>query len=146
MSGFDASIAHLMDAYKAAAHARDVEAFMLLYDPGARVFDAWGTWSYEGATAWRTAVESWFDSLGNERVEVSFDEIQVSTSADFAAVTAIVTYAGLSATGVRLRSMQNRITWVLALHGQSPRIVHEHTSAPVAHQDMKAILQRVPVP
>ena len=46
------------DAYMAAAAALDVDGFISLYDPGARVFDLWTTWSYDGSTAWRRAVEA----------------------------------------------------------------------------------------
>lgn len=88
------------------------------------------------------AVEAWFTSLGTEKVGVSFDDVQVSGSPDFEVVHAFVTYAGLSAQGEQLRAMQNRITWVLKTSGHVLRIIHEHTSAPVGFDDMKAILQR----
>lgn len=132
----------MLEAYKAAVLAKDVEAFMRLYDPNVRIFDAWGIWSYEGAASWQMAVAAWFTSLGAEKVKVSFDEVQVSGSPDFEVVSAIVTYAGLSAQGEPLRAMQNRLTWALKMSGHVLRIVHEHTSAPVGFEDMKAILQR----
>src|SRR5207344_2011723 len=59
MADLNTSIHQILDRYKAAVRARDVEALMRLYDPKVRVFDAWGIWSYEGADAWRTAVEGW---------------------------------------------------------------------------------------
>lgn len=92
-------------------------ASIRLYDPKVRVFDAWGVWSYEGAASWQLAVEAWFTSLGTERVKVSFDDVQTSGDADFAAVSAVVTYAGQSAQGEPLRSLQNRLTWVLKTSG-----------------------------
>ncbi len=142
MSDLDKSIKRVLEGYQAAVLAKDAEAFIRLYDPKARVFDAWGVWSYEGAAAWQASVEGWFSSLGTERVQVSFDDLQTSGSADMAAVTAIVTYTGLSAQGEPLRSMQSRLSWVLRTSGHVLRIVHEHTSAPVGFEDMKAILQR----
>ena len=57
-------------------------------------------------------------------------------------MSAVVTYAGVSAQGQELRAMQNRITWVLKTSGHVLRIVHEHTSAPVGFEDTKAILKR----
>jgi ketosteroid isomerase-like protein len=57
-------------------------------------------------------------------------------------VSGIVTYAALSVQGEQLRSMQNRLTWVLKTSGHVLRIVHEHTSAPVGFEDAKAILSR----
>ena len=146
MPDIDKSIDRVLEAYKAAVHARDVGGFMRLYDPRVRIFDTWGVWSYEGATAWQMAVEAWFTSLGTEKVKVTFDEVQVSGSADFTVVSAIVTYAGQSAHGEQLRAMQNRLSWVLKTSGHVPRIIHEHTSAPAGFEDMKAILQRAESP
>lgn len=142
MNPLDDSIAKVLDAYRAAVHAQDVAAFMRLYDPKVRVFDAWGVWSYEGAERWQTAVEGWLSSLGTEKVKVSFEEVQILGDADFACVSSIVTYAGVSAQGEPLRAMQNRLSWVLRKSGHVLRIVHEHTSAPVGFEDQKALLQR----
>ena len=142
MSDFDKSIDRVFGIYKSAVYAKDVGAFMRLYDPKVRIFDTWGVWSYEGAASWQMAVEAWFTSLGAEKVRVSFDEVQTSGSSDLAVVSAIVTYAGLSAQGEQLRAMQNRLSWALKTSGHVLRIIHEHTSAPVGFEDMKAILQR----
>lgn len=138
----DKDVARVLDAYESAVFARDADALMHLYDPGVRVFDAWGVWSYEGADAWRRAVEGWFMSLGAERVKVRFDDVRTVAGRDVTSVSAIVTYAGVSATGEPLRAMQNRITWVLRTVAHVPRIVHEHTSAPIGFEDSKAILAR----
>jgi ketosteroid isomerase-like protein len=143
MNDIDKSITLLIETYKSAVLAKNVETFMHLYDPGVRVFDPWGVWSYEGAEAWRRAIEGWFTSLGaDERVKVTFDEVRVSMGRDVSIVTAFVTYAAVSAQGEPLRSMQNRLTWGLKTVGHVPRIIHEHTSVPVGFDDAKAILQR----
>ena len=142
MQDIDSLIGRVLENYKSAVYAKDVAAFMKLYDPKVRVFDTWGVWSYEGAAAWQMAVEAWLTSLGTEKVQVAFDEVQVSGSIDFALVSAIATYAGLSAEGQELRSMQNRLTWALKTSGHVLRIIHEHTSAPVGFEDAKAILLR----
>lgn len=142
MNDTDKSIGRVLESYKSAVFSRDAEAFMRLYDPNVRVFDAWGIWSYEGSAAWQMAVESWFTSLGTERVKVNFEELQTSSGREMAMVTAIATYAGISAQGEQLRAMQNRITWVLRTTGHVLRIVHEHTSAPIGFDDSKAVLQR----
>ncbi|MEO8924749.1 MAG: nuclear transport factor 2 family protein [Caldimonas sp.] len=131
----------VLESYKSAVFAKDVEAFISLYDPDVRVFDAWGVWSYEGTAAWRIAIEGWFSSLGSERVAVTFAEVRTSAGRDLVMVNAIVTYAGSSAQEP-LRSMQNRLTWVLRTTGHVLRIMHEHTSAPIGFDDLKAILQR----
>ena len=142
MSDSHPSIAKILAAYQSAVHAKDVDAFMRLYDPAVRVFDAWGIWSYEGAGAWQVAVEGWFASHPTERVKVGFDDVRSVVTPAFTSVTAIVTYAGVSAQGAPLRAMQNRLTWILRTSGHVLRIVHEHTSAPAGFEDGKVILQR----
>ena len=136
------AIDEMLRSYASAVAAKDAEALMRLYDPHVRVFDAWDNWIYEGAVAWQTVVRNWFDSLGEETVRVTFDDTQSSGGQELAIVSAIVTYAGLSAQGQVLRSLQNRITWAVRLSDPGPRIIHEHTSAPIGFSDMKAILKR----
>ncbi len=142
MAEVDKSIAQVIETYKSAVLAKNVETLMHIYDPSVRVFDAWGIWSYEGAEAWRVAAEGWLQSLGTERVKVTFEDVKATMNREGAHVNAIVTYAGFSEAGVPIRAMQNRLTWVLKLSGHVLRIVHEHTSAPIDFEDMKAILQR----
>ncbi len=137
------SITGIIEAYKAAVYDKDLAAFMRLYDPQVRVFDAWGVWSYEGAASWQRAVEGWFKSLGSERVQVTFDEVAQSAAGEIAFMSAIVTYASVSAEGAQLRAMQNRLTWGIETGGAGMRIIHEHTSAPIGFDDQKAILCRV---
>jgi len=143
MSDTEKEVRRVIGSYEAAVFARDVEAFMRLYHPAVRVFDTWGVWLYEGAPTWQIAVEGWFASLGSERVKVRFAEVQIAGDQALATVSAIVTYAAESVDGEPLRSMQNRITWVLRESGHVFRIVHEHTSAPIGFADSKAILARV---
>jgi ketosteroid isomerase-like protein len=146
MSEPEKPIQRVLETYKSAIHAKDVVTFMRLYDPKVRVFDTWGIWSYEGAATWQSAVEAWFGSLGTEMVKVTFEDVQTSGTSDMAVVNAIVTYAGVSNKGEQLRAMQNRLTWVMKTSGHVLRIVHEHTSAPVGFDDMKAILHRAKLP
>jgi ketosteroid isomerase-like protein len=142
VADLEKTIARVHDTYKSAVYAKDVGAFMKLYDQRVRVFDAWGVWSYEGSKTWQLAIEAWFTSLGAERVKVFFEDVQIEGDADFAVVSAIVTYAAESAQGEPLRTMQNRLTWALKTSGHVLRIIHEHTSAPVGFDDAKAILLR----
>lgn len=142
MGDMEKGVSRIIEAYRSAAYAKDAEAFMRLYDPEVRVFDAWGVWSYEGSTAWRSAVERWFKSLATERVQVGFEEVRIAGEPALASASAMVTYAGISDDGKQLRSMTNRITWVLRATGDVLRILHEHTSAPIGFDDAKAILKR----
>lgn len=144
MPELDSAVAKLQATYASAVLQRDAEAFVRLYDPDVRVFDAWGVWEYKGAELWRRAVEGWFISLGTERVRITFSETECHGSLTMAITTAIARYSSLSAQGEEVRSMQNRITWGLRTTGHVLRIVHEHTSAPVGFEDMKAILHRQP--
>lgn len=142
MSDADKQVLRALDTYKSAVLAKNAETLMHLYDPEVRVFDTWGTWSYEGATAWRVALEGWFTSLGSETVRVAFEDVKILGGQGFASMSAIVTYAAVSAQGQELRAMQNRFSWVLKTSGHVLRVVHEHTSAPVGFEDTKAILKR----
>ena len=142
MSEIDKDVARILATYGSAVFNKDVKTLMHIYDPSVRVFDAWGVWLYEGSDAWQRAVEGWFTSLGDERVKVTFEDVKSWVGKEVIAVCAVVTYTGLSATGQELRSMQNRVTWVLRTSGHVARIVHEHTSAPIGFEDPKAILVR----
>lgn len=81
MNDLENSILQVIEAYRAAVFEKDVDALMRLYDQEVRVFDTWGIWSYEGATAWRTMIEQWFASLGTERVKVKMDDVQTTGGA-----------------------------------------------------------------
>ena len=142
MSDIEKQVQRVVETYQSAVLAKNAETLMHLYAPDVRVFDMWGTWSYDGAAAWRVAVEGWFSSLASETCKVTFDDVQILSDSGLAAMSAIVTYAGFSAEGRELRSMQNRISWVLRISGHVLRIAHEHTSAPVGFDDTKAILKR----
>lgn len=142
MNNPEDSVLQVLEAYKAAVLGKDVDAFMRLYDHKVRVFDMWGMWSYEGAAAWRKMIETWFGSLGSELVKVSMDDVQATAGRELAMVSAIVTYAGVSAKSEELRAMQNRLTWVLKPEDGAWKIVHEHTSAPVGFDDAKAMLRQ----
>ena len=132
----------LLDAYRDAVHAKDVDAFVAIFADDVRVFDMWGAWSHDGIDAWREMAEAWFGSLGDERVRVEFDDVQTTVGEDVAVLSAFVTFAGLSADGNELRSMNNRLTWGLRKTAGTWKVVHEHTSAPVEMATGKVDLKR----
>jgi uncharacterized protein (TIGR02246 family) len=132
----------ILEAYVAAVRAKDVEAFLALYADDARTFDLWSVWSYDGKDALRAMVAEWFGSLpDDETVVVKFDDVRAQTGADVAAVSAFTTFAAETPDGTELRSMNNRLTWILRRDGDTWKIVHEHTSAP-AGDDGKVNLRR----
>jgi uncharacterized protein (TIGR02246 family) len=138
----EASIRQLLETYKAAVHAKDVEAFAALFADDVRVFDMWGRWSHDGVAAWRAMAAEWFGSVGTDRVVVEFDDVQVLVAQDLAIAHAFVTFKGVSAEGVESRAMNNRLTWGLRRHGEGWKVVHEHTSAPVDPETGKVMLKR----
>jgi hypothetical protein len=153
----DPRLTRLCEGYRRAVHEKNVAAFLGLYHPKARVFDTWGPWSYEGEPARRPVITEWFSSLGEERVAVTFDRVQATPTlpgkrtevsafhpekkAELAFLTARVIYTAISASGAELRSMQNRLTWVLKADAGEWKIIHEHTSAPLG-PDLKGKLAR----
>ncbi len=132
----------LLQAYADAVYARDAEALLALYHPDVTVYDMWEHWLYDGQQQWRGMVESWFASLGDERVQVTFDDVRSTVTPDLALVHAFVTYAGLSASGERLRAMNNRITLTLTPGSNGWVILHEHSSAPAEFATGKVNLHR----
>ncbi|HEY0217310.1 MAG TPA: nuclear transport factor 2 family protein [Cellulomonas sp.] len=143
MDATDTTVVQLVDAYRSAVLAKDVDALLALYAPDVRVYDLWGAWSSEGADAWRESVAAWFSSLGEETVHVTMSGLRAQLGTDLAVVEGMVRYEGRTAEGDRLRSMSNRLTWVLVPgEDETWRIVHEHTSAPVHPETGEVILQR----
>ncbi|MFB9994042.1 YybH family protein [Deinococcus oregonensis] len=140
MAQFDPQ--QVLDTYIAAVLAKDVEAFVALYDDQVCVFDMWGEWAYQGAEAWRGMVTGWFGSLGTERVQVEMQDVQTVLTDQLALIHASVSYSGLSAEGVKLRSMHNRLTLVCQPTNGGWKIIHEHSSSPVDLATSKMILQR----
>jgi len=133
----------ILDRYRTAVYTKDVDGFIELYDEDARVFDLWGRWLYRGSAEWRKSAEEWFGSLGTERSSPEFDDVQIAMDDGVAAMHAFVKYKGLSADGTELRSMDNRITWVLRKNGDGAwKILHEHTSAPADFESGKVTLRR----
>jgi uncharacterized protein (TIGR02246 family) len=125
----------MIDRYAAAVRAKDVDAFLDLYADDVRTFDLWSVWSYNGKDALRGMVTEWFGSLGADVVAVECDELRMQAGEDVAALSAFLTYRGLSPEGEELRSMNNRLTWVLRKDGDGAwKIAHEHTSAPAGDE------------
>jgi ketosteroid isomerase-like protein len=138
-----APILRVLADYKAAVLAKDVVAFTALYADEVRIFDLWAEWSYDGVAAWRTTVGNWFASLGTQRVVVDFTDVRTTMAQGLATAHGFVSYQAVSEDGVPLHSMDNRMTMVMKQQdGGGWKIVHEHTSAPVANDTMKVILKR----
>ena len=127
------SILQVLEIYKTSVYEKDVDKFLSVYDSASRVFDTWGVWLLEGTESRRPVIESWFGSLGQERVIVNFSDISVTESNDMAMLTAIGSYEAISIDNIALRSMHNRFTWAMKLVEGNWKIFHEHTSVPIAN-------------
>jgi uncharacterized protein (TIGR02246 family) len=136
-------VEEMLAAYAAAVRAKDVDAFVGLYADDVRTFDLWGVWSYDGKSALHDMVAEWFGSLpDDEVVAVKFDDVRTETGDDVGAVSAFTTFAAVSQDGTELRSMNNRLTWMLRKDADGAwKIAHEHTSAP-ANDEGKVQLRR----
>ena len=132
----------LLEEYKTAVLAKDVEAFLALYDDDVHVFDLWGAWSLRGIAAWRGMAVEWFASVGDDRVIVESHQAGSTCLGDLAIGHAFLTYTAVSADGTELRSLDNRITAALRKVKGVWKIFHEHTSVPIDHASTKAILRR----
>ena len=142
MDKADNPILQVLDDYKAAVFAKNVDSFVALYDQHVSVFDMWGAWSYTGIASWREMVVTWFDSLGTERVIVDFSDAQTTVAQDLAVIHAFVTYKAVNADGADLRSLDNRMTVTLRRKDDAWKIIHEHTSSPIDFDTTKAIFKR----
>ena len=133
----------MLNAYAAAVRAKDVEAFLALYADDVRNFDLWSEWSYDGKDALRRMVAEWFGSLADDEVVVvRFDDVRTQPGNDVTGVSAFTTFAAESPDGTELRSMNNRLTWILRKAPDGTwKIAHEHTSAP-AGEEGKVQLRR----
>jgi ketosteroid isomerase-like protein len=129
-------------SYAASALAKDADAFVSIYTEDLHVFDMWNQWELRGIDAWRKMAQGWFDSLGEERVVVTFADVTSTVGADLALGHATVTYTAMSAEGKELRSLDNRMTIAMRRAGVSWKIFHEHTSGPLEHQTLKGMIKR----
>lgn len=127
----DNPIHHFLAVYRAAALARDVEAFVALYADDIQVFDMWGAWQLEGIAAWRALVEGWFASNPGDRIVVEFSEVHDTVGSDLATVHAFARFSAEAADGTVLRSLDNRLSATLRRQGSAWKVFHQHSSVPV---------------
>ena len=141
MPDADSPVRQCLAAYQAAVLAKDVDAFVAIYADDARIFELWGTWEHDIAS-WREMATGWFAFLGDQRSVVEAHDVRTQVSGDMALLTASLTYRAVDAAGQSLRSLDNRLSWVLRERGGRWLVVHEHTSVPLAHDGAKGILKR----
>jgi uncharacterized protein (TIGR02246 family) len=134
-------IRQALAAYQAAVLAKDVDAFVAIYADDAQIFELWGRWEHD-IGSWRAMAKDWFEFLGDERSVVEAADVRTQVCGDMALLTASLTYRAVDAGGRELRSLDNRLSWVLRERGGRWRVVHEHTSVPIAHDGGTGIFRR----
>jgi uncharacterized protein (TIGR02246 family) len=141
VSDTDQPIRQLLAGYQAAVLAKDVDAFVALYAEDALIYELWGTWTHDIAS-WRAMAKGWFEFLGDQSSVVGAHDVKTTVSGDMALLTALLTYRAVDASGQELRSLDNRLSWVARLRDGRWRVVHEHTSVPIAHADGKGMFKK----
>lgn len=129
----------LPEAYAAAVYAKDVAAFTALYAPDVRIFDAWGGWQQRRLDALYASTAEWFGSLGEEKVVVTVGDVQHSVGDTLAAIHGLIEFKAVSASGEKLRAMQERVTWLLEKQGEGWRVTHQHSSLPADFETGKVM-------
>ncbi|MFL6698748.1 MAG: YybH family protein [Vitreoscilla sp.] len=141
MSQDDRLVTQSLAAYQAAVLAKDADAFVAIYADDAQIFELWGQWSHD-IDSWREMAKGWFAFLGDERSIVEAHDVRTQVSGDMALLTASLTFTAVDPSGQKLRSLDNRLSWVLRERGGRWLVVHEHTSVPIAHDGGKGIFKR----
>jgi ketosteroid isomerase-like protein len=136
-------VIRILDAYKEAVYRKDISAYEALYSDKAQIFDTWGpAWIYKDKELWLDVARSWFAGLGDERVVVEMENVQIDEVSDMAFASAFVKYSAVSPAGKTIRWLENRLSCVLAPVNGAWKIIHQHTSAPINHTCLKASLRR----
>jgi ketosteroid isomerase-like protein len=125
--------------YKQSAWDKDSESMIRLYDEKVVIFDMWMHGYQNGLATWSGVIKDWLGSLGEEKVNVIFEMIEVREGDNVGFASALINYQAVSADQNILRSMKNRITIGFIRQGDKWKVVHQHTSAPI-DSDLKAIL------
>lgn len=117
--------------YAKAAWEKDSNTMIKLYDDDVLIFDMWAKAYQAGLSQWRSVIESWLGTLGEERVRVTFERTSVHDGSTIGFASALITYQAVAVDQTILRSMQNRITLGFAKKKDGWKVIHQHTSAPL---------------
>lgn len=141
MTDAELPIAQVLAAYRSAVLAKDVDAFMALYADDVQIFELWGRWSHDHAS-WREMATGWFAFLGEQRSVVEVADVRIRVAGAMAMLSASLTYRAVDAASQELRSLDNRLSWVLREQAGRWQVVHEHTSVPIAHETGQGLFKR----
>jgi ketosteroid isomerase-like protein len=125
--------------YQDAAWNKDTKAMINLYHDQAVIFDMWDQGYCASTPEWNKNIKDWLSTLGEEKVKVEFEMININQSGTVGFATALIKYSALSGEGAVLRSMKNRITLGFSKTDDHWKVIHQHTSAPISSNGLKAI-------
>lgn len=130
----------MLQAYRDAVAARDVEAFLALYDDDVHLFDMWDHYEVTGEDAWRELVVGWFGAHPGEALEARFDDVSAVTGQDVAFARMAMTFAIVASGGELSYEQAHRLTLGLQRRDGVWRIVHEHSSMPISNETGAGII------
>lgn len=125
--------------YKQSAWDKDIKSMIGLYDDNVVIFDMWALGYLTGIKDWSVVIKDWLGSLGDEKVNVTFEMIEVHEGETAGFGSALITYQAISIDNTILRSMRNRITVGFIKEKDEWKVRHQHTSAPI-NSELGAIL------
>lgn len=125
--------------YKQSAWEKDTRSMIGLYDDNAVIFDMWKQGYQTGLAEWSIVIKDWLGSLGEEKVNVIFEMIEIHEGDNVGFGSALITFQAISIGNIIIRSMKNRITLGFIKEKDVWKVVHQHTSAPI-NSDLEAIL------
>ncbi|HSD05860.1 nuclear transport factor 2 family protein [Flavobacterium sp.] len=133
------NISDFFASYKKAAWEKDCDTMITLYDDKVLIFDMWDKGFCSGLEEWSSVITSWLTSLKEEKVNVTFDKIEIQEDGNIAFASALIQFQAISGDNSVLRSMKNRITLGFVKKENGWKVKHQHTSAPIDY-NLKAIL------
>ncbi|NDV43774.1 YybH family protein [Flagellimonas sediminis] len=125
--------------YQEAVWLKDSDALLALYASDVVQFDMWDRGYYPNLKEWKTEMENWLGSLGDEKVKVDFERIKIHQSENMGFASGLIKFQAISPEGKVLRSMKNRISIAFSKEGVVWKVVHQHISAPISSENLNAI-------
>ena len=132
----------ILEQYAIAVYNKDVERFISIYDRDVFVYDTWKEWSIKDIDQLKNMATEWFQSLGPEKVKVEFIEINTIKTINQTIWIGEVKYYAIDEKDQIIRSISNRLTWVIKDNNGIFKVVHEHSSLPINIETFKGILKK----
>lgn len=126
--------------YQNAAWEKDTKSMINLYHEETIIFDMWDQGYIANSSEWTKIITDWLGSLGDEKVKVEFEMINIHQSDNIGFASALIQFQAISGEGLILRSMKNRITLGFKKFEEGWKVIHQHTSAPISSNGLTAIL------